>query len=77
MGSCLASAFLFSHVDVRDPFTIINHICGSIPARVRAPIVFFFTHTRRRRVTIYKSYMGGLPHASALSFLHVDIDDAF
>ena len=34
MGSRPASAFLFSHVDVGDAFTIINHIWGLIPARV-------------------------------------------
>ena len=33
----------------------------------------FFTRRRRRRVSIYQSYIGGLPPASALSFSHVDV----
>ena len=37
----------------------------------------FFTRRRRRRVSIYKSYIGGLPPASALSFSHVDVGDPF
>ena len=31
----------------------------------------------RQRVSIYQSYIGGLPPASALSFSHVDVGDAF
>ena len=37
----------------------------------------FFTRRRRRRVSIYQSYIGGLPPASAFSFSHVDVGDAF
>ena len=37
----------------------------------------FFTRPRRRRVSIYQSYIGGLPPASAFSFSHVDVGDAF
>ena len=35
------------------------------------------TCRRRRLVSIYQSYIGGLPPASALSFSHVDVGDAF
>ena len=45
---------------------------------VRAsPEFVFFTRRRRRRVSIYQSYIGGLPPASTLSFSHVDVGDAF
>ena len=37
----------------------------------------FFTRRRRRRVSIYQSYIGGLPPASALSFSHVYVGNAF
>ena len=37
--------------------------------------VFSFIR-RRRRVSIYQSYIGGLPPASALSFSHADVGDA-
>ena len=33
----------------------------------------FFTRPRRRRVSIYQSYIDGWPPASALSFSHVDM----
>ena len=32
----------------------------------------FFTRPRRRRVSIYQSYISGLPPASAFSFSHVE-----
>ena len=37
----------------------------------------FFTRRRRRRVSIFQSDIGGLPPASALSFSHVNVGDAF
>ena len=42
----------------------------------RQPFLFF-TRRRRRCVSLYTSYIGGLPPASALSFSHVDVASPF
>ena len=42
----------------------------------RQPFLFF-TRRRRLRVSLYQSYIGGLPPVSTLSFSHVDVGDAF
>ena len=71
MGSRLASALSFSHVDVGDAFQFINHIIAERRKIQQVGALCLF-HT-----SIYQSFIGGLPPASALSFSHVDVGDAF